>query len=262
MKRSITLNAYTLGGIVVLAVLVVGVALAIAQRSGTAATDAAVDSIVKEGDHVTAGELARWVLEKRQDYQLVDIREPWHFDDYHIPTAINIPFPELMKDAGLKRLDRNKKIVVYSLGAGHAAQTQLLLAMKGYKAYSLNDGIIAWWDEVMTPASVRSASPSSTGYQQAKQLREFFMTGVRASAAPGVTMPPPAPIVAAPAPAAPVAAAPVAAAPQPAKAAAPKAAPKAAAKPAAPPAAASPAAPEKKSPPPEEQRLKLGTGCS
>lgn len=253
MKRSIGLPTYKLGGIAVVVLLAAAVIVGIAQRTrAAAASDAAVDAIAKEADHVTPAELARWIVDKRQDYQLIDIRDPWHFDDYHIPTAVNIPFGQLFTEANLKRLDRNKKVVVYSLGAGHAAQAQLLLAMKGYKAYSLNDGIIAWWDEVMTPASVRSANPSSSGYQQAKQLREFFTTGTTAAAAPSVTMPPPAP--------APLAA-PAADAPKPAQAAA-KAAPKPAAKPVAKPAAAPAAAPEKKSPPPDDQRLKLGTGCS
>ena len=64
--------------------------------------------------------------------------------------------------------------MVYGLGAGHAAETQLLLQMKGYNAYSVREGISAWWDQVVTPTSLRSESADPAGYQQAKQLREFF----------------------------------------------------------------------------------------
>src|SRR5512146_3549406 len=116
MKRSITLTGYRLAGIAVLVGLIVLAVVGIAQRTGAAAADSVVDAIVKESDHVTPTELARWILDKRQDYQLIDIRDPWHFDDYHIPTASNIPFAQFFTDANLKRLDRNKKIVVYSLG--------------------------------------------------------------------------------------------------------------------------------------------------
>jgi rhodanese-related sulfurtransferase len=236
MRRSIVLTGNKL---VVLAVVLVAVVLALAAAIShsvrAAETKAAVESIAKDAGQVTAGELAQWIIEKRQDYQLIDLREPWQFDDYHIPTAINIPFAQFFGPEA--RLDKNKKIVVYGLGAGHSAQTQLLLAMKGYRAYALNDGIIAWWDEVMTPTSIRSANPQSSGYQQARQLRDYFMSGGRAGEPPtAVTAPPPQPPAAA----------------TPAK---PVVKTKPAAKPAAKPA-------EKPPKDKEKDRLKLGTGCS
>jgi hypothetical protein len=85
-----------------------------------------------------------------------------------------VPLGQFFQEANLKQLDRSKKIVVYGLGAGHAAETQLLLQMKGYNAYSVREGISAWWDQVVTPTSLRSDSADPAGYQQAKQLREFF----------------------------------------------------------------------------------------
>ena len=55
--------------------------------------------------------------------------------------------------------------------------TQLLLQMKGYNAYSLREGISAWWDQVITPTSLGSESADPAGYQQARQLREYFFGG-------------------------------------------------------------------------------------
>jgi rhodanese-related sulfurtransferase len=235
MRRSIVLTGNRL---VVFAVLLVAVVLAVAAAIShgvrAAETKAAAESVTKDAGQVTAGELAQWTIENRQDYQLIDLRDPWQFDDYHIPGAINVPFAQFFSAENLKRLDKNKKIVVYGLGAGHAAQTQLLLAMKGYRAYALTDGIIAWWDDVLTPSSIRSATPSSSGYQQARQLREYFMGGGRAGGAPVAVTPP--------APAAPPVATPVE---TPAK---------------------TPTKVPKKAPPTdkekEKERLKLGTGCS
>jgi rhodanese-related sulfurtransferase len=189
------------------AAIFLGVVLALATTiaRGTGAgpinAPALVQTIVKEEDHVTPGELARWIIEKRTDYQLIDIRQPWQFDDYHIPTAVNIPLPTLFGDAGLEKLSRGKKIVLYGLGAGHAAQAQLLLSLKGYNAYSLREGISAWWDEVMTPLSLQSESQSPAGYQQAKQLREYFLDATPKVETP--VSPPPAPTEVPPAQAAP-----------------------------------------------------------
>ncbi len=253
MRRSVVLTGSRLAALVILlAAVVLAVAAAINHQVKAAETQAAVDSMTKESNQVTAVELAQWIVEKRQDYQLMDLREPWQFDDYHIPTAINVPFAQVLGPGA--RLDKSKKIVVYGLGAGQAAQMQLLLTMKGYRAYALNDGIIAWWDEVMTPISIRSGHPQSSGYQQARQLREYFMTGAPASQPPSAVIAPAAEAPAAPAPPAPA-----------------KVGKKAVSKPAAPPAAkptaqpaAKPAAKPAEAPPPdkEKDRLKLGTGCS
>jgi rhodanese-related sulfurtransferase len=192
------------GAALVAVVLAFAAAIARGTGAGPVNAPAVVQTIVKEDDHVTPGELARWLLEKRTDYQLIDIREPWQFDDYHIPSALNIPLSQLFQEAGLKKLSREKQIIIYGLGAGHAAQAQLLLSLKGYKAYSLREGISAWWEEVMTPTSLRSETQSPAGYLQAKQLREHFVApGGGVSAVPAS-----APVEALPAPTAPGSAAP------------------------------------------------------
>jgi len=239
MSPSIVLTRSRLVGFAVLLVAVGVISATLVTRNVRAAeTEAAAKAVSEGAANVTASELAKWILEKRQDYQLIDLRDPWQFDDYHIPTAINIPVADLFRSDNFRRIEQPKKLIVYGLGAGRSAQAQLLLSMKGYRAYALEDGIIAWWDEIMTPTSIRSAKPSSSGYQQARQLREHFMTGAQAAAPAYVSAPP-------------VAAPPVATAP------------KQSAKPAAKPAMKLPAKPEK--PPAEDQekkKLKLGVGCS
>jgi rhodanese-related sulfurtransferase len=178
MKLNVTLTGKSLAAIAIAFLAVVAALAGTIARGGSAGpgnTADLVQTIVDQKDHVTPGELARWIMEKRQDYQLIDIRTPWQYDDYHIPTAINIPLPQFFQESNLKRLDRGKKIVVYGLGAGHAAETQLLLSMKGYNAYSLHEGITEWWELIITPTSLRSETESPAGYQQARQLREYFM---------------------------------------------------------------------------------------
>jgi len=175
--------------------VVLAVAGTMSHGTGAGPVDSAaiMQGIIDEKDHVTPVELAHWIIEKKQDYQLIDLRQPWQFDDYHIPTAINVPLGQFFQEANLKQLDRSKKIVVYGLGAGHAAETQLLLQMKGYNAYSVREGISAWWDQVVTPTSLRSDSADPAGYQQAKQLREFFFGSTssqpKSNAVPAVNAP-------------------------------------------------------------------------
>ena len=196
MKINLVLTGKTMAA---LALMFVAVVLAVAgtMSHGTGAgpvdSTAIMQGIIDEKDHVTPVELAHWIIEKKQDYQLIDLRQPWQFDDYHIPTAINVLLGQFFQEANLKQLDRSKKIVVYGLGAGHAAETQLLLQMKGYNAYSVREGISAWWDQVVTPTSLRSDSADPAGYQQAKQLREFFFGSTssqpKSNAVPAVNAP-------------------------------------------------------------------------
>ncbi len=199
MKLELHLAGKSLAAALVLAS---GGVLALASMAvsggGTAPanTQAIVEQMVTEKDHVQPTELAQWILDKRTDYQLIDIREPWQFDDYHIPTAVNIPLTDLFAESGLAKLQRAKKIIVYGLGAGHPAQAQLLLSLKGYPALSLKEGITAWWDQILTPQSLRGESANPTGYQQSKMLRERFMGGSSSpkssvGAAPGAPPTPP-----------------------------------------------------------------------
>jgi len=183
--------------------LFLGVLLAfssvLAQGGGAGPVNAAsiAEVIVAEADHVTPEEMAQWLIEERDDYQLVDIRSPWQYDDYHIPTAINIPLQVLFEADGIQRLSRGKKVVVYGLGAGHSAQAQMLLAMKGFDAYSVRAGISAWWAEIMTPLSLWDEDMDPAGYQRARQIRMQFMGGpageaAKTEAAAPVAPPPPA----------------------------------------------------------------------
>ena len=196
MKINLVLTGKTMAALALMFVAVVlAVAGTMSHGTGAGPVDSAaiMQGIIDEKDHVTPVELAHWIIEKRQDYQLIDLRQPWQFDDYHIPTAINVPLGQFFQEANLKQLDRSKKIVVYGLGAGHAAETQLLLQMKGYNAYSVREGISAWWDQVVTPTSLRSDSADPAGYQQAKQLREFFFGSTssqpKSNAVPAVNAP-------------------------------------------------------------------------
>jgi rhodanese-related sulfurtransferase len=192
MKLEVRLAGKRLAGAVII-LLAAALALAATMAKGTgegAVNASAIAKVVNaEQDHVTPGELARWIVEKRKDYELVDIRSAWEFDDYHIPTAINIPLAQLFEDSGLKQLSREKKIVLYGFGAGHAAQAQLLLGLKGYQAYSLRDGISDWWETIMSPKSIRSDPPDPNGYRESKQLREHFM-GTGETGRPATAMPP------------------------------------------------------------------------
>jgi len=154
-----------------------------------------------EVDHVTAPELASWIVEGRADYRLVDLRSAQDYAAYHIPSAENVPLTVLADYPLL----RNEKIVLYSEGGIHSAQAWMLLRARGYEAvYMVLGGLDAWQDEVLFPALPADADAQARAqFERAAQVAKFFGgearsgNGAAAAAAsvalPKLTAPPPMP---------------------------------------------------------------------
>jgi hypothetical protein len=155
--------------------------------------------VEQEVDHVTAPELAAWIVEGRADYRLLDLRPADDYAGYHIPTAENVPLPGLPDYPLL----RNEKIVLYSEGGIHSAQAWMLLRAQGYEAvYMVLGGLDSWKDEVLFPTLPIEAGPQDRArFERAAQLAQFFggkaQAGVDGAAPaadvdlPKLTAPPP-----------------------------------------------------------------------
>jgi rhodanese-related sulfurtransferase len=157
-------------------------------------------AIEREDDHVTAGELAAWIVEGRSDYRLIDLRGAKEYADYHIPTAENVALATL-PDAALEHAG---KLVLYSDGGLHASQAWMLMRAKGFRnAYTLKGGLEEWKDAVLFPSVAADAMPQDRArFERAVALSRFFGGGPRAGAAAAVTATPPMPRLEAPVPAA------------------------------------------------------------
>ena len=159
-----------------------------------------------EADHDEATELAAWIIESRADYRLIDLRTRAEFEQYHIPTAVNIPM-NVLTEAGL---GRQEKLVLYSEGGIHAAQAWMLLRAQGYRsAYMLKGGLDEWKDQVVFPVFADNAGPDERARDERRRSISAFFGGQPRSAAavaagsdalPGVAAPvtPAMPKVAAP----------------------------------------------------------------
>jgi hypothetical protein len=140
-------------------------------------------SVERREDHVTAQELAAWVIEGRSDYRLVDVRDAKAYAEYHIPTAENLPLATVADGA----LGRTENVVLYGDGGIHAAQAWMVLKGRGYTSVrTLLEGLDAWKDEVLFP--VQPASPSAEDqarFERAVQVAKFFGGQPRAAVLPG-----------------------------------------------------------------------------
>lgn len=123
-------------------------------------------------DKVKVKDLADWLIQKKADFTLIDLRSENEYKKYFIPSAYNIS-PVKLSDAGLMR---NDKIVLYSDDNTTAAQAWFLLKSKDYKGvYILDGGLDAWKEQILFPALPENASAEQlTEFNKMKEVSLYF----------------------------------------------------------------------------------------
>ena len=72
--------------------------------------------------------------------QLIDIREPYEYNEVSIKTAKNIPMNTLLNDAG-KYLSKEKKYYIVCQSGGRSSRTCSLLRKNGYDVINVSGGV-------------------------------------------------------------------------------------------------------------------------
>ncbi len=99
-----------------------------------------------EQDHVTAVELARWIRDRKPGLRVVDLRTPAEFEQYHLPSSVNLALPELVA----RDFPHGDTLVLVSDGGGHAAQGWVLMQARGYaNVFFLRGGLQEWEESVI-----------------------------------------------------------------------------------------------------------------
>jgi len=94
---------------------------------------------------ITPSELAQR-LAAREEFTLIDVREPYEWQIGHIEGARLIPLGEI-EDA-LATLDRSKEVIVYCRSGKRSANAVRQLSNAGFNATNVSGGILQWSDEV------------------------------------------------------------------------------------------------------------------
>ena len=94
---------------------------------------------------VSADDVLAMINAKKTDFLVVDVRpDPNMFKAGHIPGAIHIPVQDMLKPENLKKLPKDKKIIIVCV----TGQTQNLpivsLRAMGYNALTMKFGMAAW----------------------------------------------------------------------------------------------------------------------
>jgi sulfur-carrier protein adenylyltransferase/sulfurtransferase len=94
---------------------------------------------------ITPTELAAR-LDAKEDFDLIDVREPYEWQLGRLPTARLIPLGQL--PGALSTLDSTREIVVYCRSGKRSADATIQLRAAGFHAVNLAGGILRWSDEV------------------------------------------------------------------------------------------------------------------
>ncbi len=94
---------------------------------------------------ITADEMMAMINAKKTDFVIVDVRpNPAEYTQGHIPGSIQITVQDIFKPENLKKLPKNKKVILVCV----TGQTQNLpvvgLRALGYDAYTMAFGHAAW----------------------------------------------------------------------------------------------------------------------
>lgn len=135
---------------VMLFVVVLAVALAVPITSSAEDMAGKLNAILSGGPaarfwQVSADEVLAMISAKKTDFVVVDVRpNPGEYAEGHIPGAVQISVQDIFKSESLKKLPKNKKVILACV----TGQTQNLpvvgLRALGYDAYTMSFGYTAW----------------------------------------------------------------------------------------------------------------------
>ena len=91
------------------------------------------------------------------NYFVLSARSAAHYNLGHITGAYNIPWNQVAKVENLRKLPRDKKIVVYCYTGHTGAIAATALGVLGYDAVNLKHGMCGWTKD----AAIRATSPFS-----------------------------------------------------------------------------------------------------
>jgi rhodanese-related sulfurtransferase len=136
--------------LVMLCIVVLAVSVSIPAASAADDMAKKLNDVLSKGPEAmfwifTADDVLAMINAKKTDFIIVDVRpNPAEFGEGHIPGSIQISVQDIFKPENLKKLPKNKKVILACV----TGQTQNLpvvgLRALGYDAYTMRFGYSAW----------------------------------------------------------------------------------------------------------------------
>ncbi|MHB8880205.1 MAG: rhodanese-like domain-containing protein [Thermodesulfovibrionales bacterium] len=132
---------------IVVAALIVFSALSVFAEDDTSKKMSDILMAAKENGNyqVSADEVNMWIKTKATDFIVLDVRpNPDEYKAGHIPGSVHIPYYAVLLPENMKRIPKDKKIILVC-GTGQLENMPVVpLRMLGYDAYTMTFGYAAW----------------------------------------------------------------------------------------------------------------------
>jgi len=98
------------------------------------------DNLDENNNYILIEDFVKIVKSKKDEIFILDIRRTEDFEKNNINGSVNIPFKIIMKEENLKRLPKDKLIIIVCYVGHTASQTMVMLTTLGYKVKTLRFG--------------------------------------------------------------------------------------------------------------------------
>jgi rhodanese-related sulfurtransferase len=98
-------------------------------------------------------EIADMLVNKDPILQLIDLRSPEEYQEFHLPGAVNIPLSQILEPDFRGYIDQDLRLsVFYANGSVKANDAWIICKQLGYKNnYVLEGGLNYWAETIMNP---------------------------------------------------------------------------------------------------------------
>ena len=103
-------------------------------------------------------ETARGVYERKDELQILDVREPYEWEAGRIEGAMHVPLNDLMAGKGQDQLDPERPVAVICRSGNRSELASLMLKARGFDAFNVRDGMEGW-DREGLPYSTPEGEP-------------------------------------------------------------------------------------------------------
>nr|WP_155998598.1 adenylyltransferase/sulfurtransferase MoeZ [Streptomonospora sp. PA3] len=101
-----------------------------------------------QGSTITAGELKE-MMDKGEDFYLVDVREKNEYEIVNIPGAVLIPKGEFLNGEAFGKLPQDKRVVLHCKSGARSAEALAALKGAGFdNAVHVGGGVLSWINQV------------------------------------------------------------------------------------------------------------------
>lgn len=108
-----------------------------------------ITALLTTGASISVTEL-KSMMDKGEEFDLIDVREPGEFEIVHISGSRLIPQAEILSGTALATFSPHRKVVLYCKTGVRSAACQSVLEGAGFQALNLTGGVTAWVQQIDT----------------------------------------------------------------------------------------------------------------